>query len=62
MVFGVKDEEEKAEDILRKARTGTVRAAVAMGHNKGPGEERAGVRARDCEGASGGRVRLGTVV
>ena len=61
-VFGVEGGEDEAEDILRKARTEARHGEVAMGCSKGPGETRAGVRARGCKGACGARVSLRDLV
>ena len=60
--FGAEGEEEdEADNILRKALTGAGHVAVVMGCSKGPGAARAGVRAHGCKGACGARVNLSDV-
>ena len=62
-VFEVKGEGKgEAEDILRKARTGAGHAVVAMGHSKGSGAAKAGVRVCRWRDACVARVNLGDVV
>ena len=61
-IFGVEGEENEAEDILHKARTGVRHGAAAMGCNRGPGAARASVRTCGCKGACGARVGLRYVV
>lgn len=53
IVVDVEGEEEKAKEILRKARTGAGHATVAKGRSKGPGAPRAGVRDQHDKRASG---------
>lgn len=65
MVVGVEGEEnDEAEDILRKARTGAGHAAEAKRHSKGPGAARAGNREQVDKGAGGapGCVRDGGLI
>lgn len=61
-VFGVEGkEEDKAEDILCKARTGAGHVTDIMGCNKGSRAARVGVGTHGCKVECGARVRLGDV-